>query len=65
MTVSLEPASGNVLSGSSEEAITQTMRVINSLHGEKALAMKLRISYAMNGEEHVELATISGFPQKF
>ena len=68
MSVVLEHASGSALHGSGEkEVLTQIMRIENSMHGEKSLAMKLRISYVddASGEEKVEMATIAGFPPKF
>ncbi|CAL6432086.1 unnamed protein product [Bathycoccus prasinos] len=68
MTVFLEHASGSALKGSGEsEILTQIMRVENSMHGEKALAMKLRVSYVddASGAEKVEMVTVAGFPSKF
>jgi len=68
MTVVLEHASGSALKGSGEsEVLTQIMRVENSMHGEKALAMKLRVSYVddASGAEKVEMVTVAGFPSKF
>ena len=68
MTVVLEHASGSALKGSGEsEILTQIMRVENSMHGEKALAMKLRVSYVddASGAEKVEMVTVAGFPSKF
>ena len=68
MSVVLEHASGSALHGSGEkEVLTQIMRIENSMHGEKSLAMKLRISYVddASGAEKVEMATIAGFPPKF
>ena len=68
MTVFLEHASGSALKGSGEsEILTQIMRVENSMHGEKALAMKLRVSYVddASGAEKVEMVTVADFPSKF
>jgi AP-1 complex subunit gamma-1 len=68
MTVALEHASGSALKGSGEsEVLTQIMRVENSMHGEKSLAMKLRVSYVddASGAEKVEMVTVAGFPPKF
>ena len=68
MTVVLEHASGSALKGSGEsEVLTQIMRVENSMHGEKALAMKLHVSYVddASGAEKVEMVTVAGFPSKF
>jgi AP-1 complex subunit gamma-1 len=68
MTVALEHASGSALKGSGEsEVLTQIMRVENSMHGEKSLAMKLRVSYVddTSGAEKVEMVTVAGFPPKF
>jgi len=68
MTVALEHASGSALKGSGEsEVLMQIMRVENSMHGEKSLAMKLRVSYVddASGAEKVEMITVAGFPPKF
>jgi len=37
------------------------------MHGEKALAMKLHVSYVddASGAEKVEMVTVAGFPSKF
>lgn len=59
----LETASSNILPASGNGSITQTLRVTNSQQGQKALAMRLRVSYKVNGEEGLELGQVNNFPR--
>ncbi|CAI5958077.1 unnamed protein product [Closterium sp. NIES-64] len=45
MQLQLEAASGAVVPASNSGSVTQTMRITNTLHGQKPLVMKLRVSY--------------------
>eukprot|EP00271_Cylindrocystis_brebissonii_P016401 TRINITY_DN3990_c1_g1_i1.p1 TRINITY_DN3990_c1_g1~~TRINITY_DN3990_c1_g1_i1.p1 ORF type:complete len:916 (+),score=200.04 TRINITY_DN3990_c1_g1_i1:218-2965(+) len=62
MQLQLEPASGSVLPPFSNAGITQTIQVLNSMHGQKSLVMKLRISFKLNGQEVIEQGQVSQFP---
>ncbi|WVZ23279.1 hypothetical protein V8G54_001823 [Vigna mungo] len=59
----LNPASGNILTASGKESITQNMRLTNSQHGKKSLVMRIKVSYKINGKETVEVGQINNFPQ--
>ncbi|XP_058112225.1 AP-1 complex subunit gamma-2-like [Magnolia sinica] len=58
----LEPASGNVLPASGNGSITQSLSVTNSQHGQKALAMRIRIAYKVNNQDVLEQGQINNFP---
>ena len=46
----------------SSGAVTQRLHVHNALHGQKALVMRLRISYSLEGQAVLEQAEVDGFP---
>ncbi|KAJ4961224.1 hypothetical protein NE237_021134 [Protea cynaroides] len=58
----LEPASSNSLPASGNESATQKLRVTNSQHGQKPLAMRIRIAYKVNGQDVLEQGQVSNFP---
>ncbi|VAI70809.1 unnamed protein product [Triticum turgidum subsp. durum] len=58
----LDPASSSTLPASGNGSITQSLSVTNNQHGQKPLAMRIRISYKVNGEERLEQGQISNFP---
>lgn len=60
LTLQLSPASGNVVPPGG--SIQQQLRVANSMHGQKNLAMKLKIEYTLNGQRAQEMINVSNFP---
>ncbi|CAL9167443.1 unnamed protein product [Musa hybrid cultivar] len=58
----LDPASSNQLPASGNGTITQTLTVTNSQHGQKALAMRVRMVYKVNNQEKSEQGQIDNFP---
>ncbi|KAM0887902.1 hypothetical protein ACQ4PT_028689 [Festuca glaucescens] len=58
----LDPASGNVVPASGKGSVTQGFNVTNSQHGQKPLAMRIRMSYKVNGEDRLEQGLVSNFP---
>ncbi len=48
--VQLSPASGNSIQGAVTNGLTQEMRVINTLDGTKAIAMKIKVTYRCAGQ---------------
>lgn len=62
MQLQLEPASSNVLPQQGEGVITQNIMVQNNMHGQKNLAMKLRIGYKVNNQDALEQAQVNNFP---
>ncbi|KAL6566505.1 hypothetical protein OROGR_002120 [Orobanche gracilis] len=59
----LDPASSDTLPSSSNEYITQKLRVSNSQHGKKSLVMRVRINYKVNGKDVLEEGQINNFPR--
>ncbi|KNA06674.1 hypothetical protein SOVF_178800 [Spinacia oleracea] len=59
----LDPASSTTLPASGNGSIIQTMRITNSQHGKKPLAMRIRIGYKANGKDVLEEGQISNFPR--
>lgn len=59
----LDPASSNTLPAGGNDPITQNLRVTNSQHGKKALVMRIRIAYKLNGKEVLEEGQINNFPR--
>lgn len=59
----LDPASSNILSASGNGSITQTLSVTNTQHGQKALAMRIRIAYKVNNQDMLEQGQVNNFPQ--
>ncbi|KAF8369262.1 hypothetical protein HHK36_032729 [Tetracentron sinense] len=58
----LDPASSNTLPASGDGSITQSLRVTNSQHGKKPLAMRIRIAYKINKEDVTEQGQVNNFP---
>ncbi|XP_042388456.1 AP-1 complex subunit gamma-2-like isoform X1 [Zingiber officinale] len=58
----LDPASSNHLPSNGNGAVTQTVTVTNGQHGQKSLAMRIRIAYKVNNQEKLELGQINNFP---
>ncbi|WOL06544.1 AP-1 complex subunit gamma-2-like isoform X1 [Canna indica] len=58
----LEPASSNFLPANSNGMITQTLTATNSQHGQRPLAMRLRMSYKVNNQEKLEQGQVNNFP---
>ncbi|XBH97727.1 hypothetical protein VPH35_127354 [Triticum aestivum] len=58
----LDPASSSTLPASGNGSVTQSLSVTNNQHGQKPLAMRIRISYKVNGEDRLEQGQISNFP---
>lgn len=62
MQLQLDPASGSTVPAGSSGAVSQTLHVTNTLHGQKALIMKLRITFKANGDEKLEQGQVNNFP---
>ncbi|EMS59884.1 AP-1 complex subunit gamma-2 [Triticum urartu] len=58
----LDPASGNIVPANRKGSVTQGFSVTNNQHGQKPLAMRIRMSYKVNGEDRLEQGQVSNFP---
>lgn len=61
LSLHLDPASGSVLSVLGVP-ITQRITIVNSAHGSKALALRLRIAFKKDGQDVIELADVTNMP---
>ncbi|CAK9225490.1 unnamed protein product [Sphagnum troendelagicum] len=62
MQLQLEPASSNFLPANGDGFITQIIKATNNMHGQKAIVMKLRVSFKSNGQNNLEQAQVNNFP---
>lgn len=62
LQLKLDPASGTTLQPGGAP-ITQAVHLINSMHGQKPIALRLRIGYVIGGQNHVEMAEVAGLPE--
>ena len=63
MQLRLDPASSAVLPASGQGSITQKLHILNTMHGTKAMVLRIRLSYTgTTGDSVVEQAEVS-FPQ--
>eukprot|EP00252_Welwitschia_mirabilis_P004363 TRINITY_DN1469_c0_g1_i6.p1 TRINITY_DN1469_c0_g1~~TRINITY_DN1469_c0_g1_i6.p1 ORF type:complete len:906 (+),score=208.03 TRINITY_DN1469_c0_g1_i6:268-2985(+) len=62
MQLQLDPASSNILPPNGSGTILQRLSVNNSQHGQKPLAMRVRIAYKVNGQDVVEQGQVNNFP---
>ncbi|KAJ6824898.1 AP-1 complex subunit gamma-2-like [Iris pallida] len=58
----LDPATSNILPAKSTGSITQMLTVTNNQHGQKALAMRIRLAYKVNNQDKLEQGQINNFP---
>lgn len=62
MQLHLDPASSNILPPVGNAKIMQGLSVSNSQHGQKSLAMRVRIAYKVSGQDVVEQGQVNNFP---
>eukprot|EP00898_Chlorokybus_atmophyticus_P001919 jgi/Chlat1/2728/Chrsp182S02896 len=62
MQLRMEPASALVVPPNNSGNVTQTLHITNSAHGQKPLAMRLRIQYNVNGTPLTEQGEVTNFP---
>jgi len=58
----VNPPSGNIIPPNNTASITQSIKLMNTLHGEKPLLMKTKIDYLIEGVPVSEVADVN-FPQ--
>lgn len=65
MQLKLDPATSSVLPPGGAGGATQALHVSNSMHGQKPLVMRLRISYTLGDQQVTEQAEVANFPAGF
>ena len=63
MQLRLDPASGNAMPPGGR--LVQEIHVTNSQQGVKALALRLRIAFSLDGVQRQETAEVRDLPQEF
>uniref|UniRef100_A0AAV1UGZ0 AP-1 complex subunit gamma n=1 Tax=Peronospora matthiolae TaxID=2874970 RepID=A0AAV1UGZ0_9STRA len=58
----MEPPTGDAVPPNSSGAVTQVVKVQNTLHGEKPLLMRIKLEFVVNGSKVEDMATVSNFP---
>ena len=61
MQLKLDPPSSSSLPPDSA-SVTQHLRVVNTMQGSKPLAMRLRVTYTLGGQQVAEQGEVSNFP---
>lgn len=62
MQLRLEPATGSTLAAGGASPVTQRLHVINSMYGQKALVLRLRVGYTLNGTPKTEQVEVKNLP---
>lgn len=65
MQLRLEPATGSVLPALGGGSVTQKLHIINTMHGQKPLVMRLRVNYSKAGQPVLQQLEVSNFPPGF
>lgn len=62
MQLKLDAASGNRLQPHGSGSITQLLHITNTQHGIKPIALRLRISFSVDGQQRLEQAEVKDLP---
>jgi len=62
LKMQVNPPSGNLISPNNEGRVTQSLKLMNSEHGQKPLLLKIKIDYLVNGVPASEVADVN-FPR--
>ncbi|KAG7384216.1 AP-1 complex subunit gamma-1 [Phytophthora pseudosyringae] len=58
----MEPPSGDAVPPNNGGAVTQVVKIQNSLQGEKAVLMRVKLEFFVNGSKVEDMATVNNFP---
>ena len=59
MRMTLQGISSSTIEAGSRQQVTQDMNIVNSMEGQKPIALKIRVGYTMNGQNIVEQKVIN------
>ncbi len=65
MTMSLHQATGTSLPVGALDNIEQIIHVTNSAHGQKNLALRIKIDFMVGETQHQNMASVGGFPHMY
>lgn len=57
--MTLQGISSSTIEAGSRQQVTQDMNIVNSMEGQKPIALKIRVGYTMNGQNIVEQKVIN------
>lgn len=61
----MRPPTGNCVPADQSRNVSQTIRVNNTMLGQKNLMMRMKIQYMHNGAEVLETSQVSSFPSGY
>lgn len=62
MKLQMTPASGTQVAPMNGGAVKQVFKVANSMHGQKAILLRIKIDYSINGQPVSEQGQVDNFP---
>ena len=65
LKLEMHPPTSTVIPANSDGDVSQEIRVINSMHGQKNIVLKVKVGYNHNGATVDEMATVSNFPSMY
>jgi len=65
MKMQMQPASGSVVPAGNSGAVTQLLKLANSAHGQKPIAMRIKVEYALQGNKLSETGEVASFPDGY
>lgn len=61
----MQPPTSTTIPANSSGTVTQEIKLVNSMQGEKNIMLKLKIGYTSGGRAVEELAQVSNFPNLY
>jgi len=62
MKLQMNPANGNTVPPSNSGSVVQVFKVANSMHGQKAVVLRIKIDMVINGQPVSETGQVDNFP---
>ncbi|ETI50364.1 hypothetical protein F441_06086 [Phytophthora nicotianae CJ01A1] len=58
----MEPPTGDSVPANNSSAVTQVVKIQNSMQGEKPVLMRIKLEFFVNGSKVEDMATVNNFP---
>jgi AP-1 complex subunit gamma-1 len=65
LKLTMNPISGTKIQPNARNGVSQTMKIVNSMQGQKAIVVKLKISYNINGQQVAKDQVVNEFPATY
>lgn len=65
MKMQIQPATGNMVPPANSGTVKQQIKLANSMHGQKNIAMRIKVEYSIDGNKVAETGEVSNFPPGF